>query len=872
MSAASAQLQFAAEFVLFVAAASGVAAVLLASRVLGNAPVARGGRAALSAGLLLLAAASFLHGSQLVAEADAPVVVGLRVAGVVLAGVGSLAWAAGRVPALVLRAGLVLVGVSVGVDLGEARNVSSVLIAVGGIALGGSVLAASRQSIAARVAASAGVTVLIVVIVLGVALSAVLVSTVQDGAADRLERRVVNEAATAGRSFTDRIEDATLVAASLKGQRLVELRRLARATSPGADLSGPLTQLSENFLGDVGLAYIAQSATVQGVAPGAVGLDNATVIGLARSAVVDQAIRRGAARGSVTVLGGQVLVAGAQPVRDNDVSRTVLGVAVAASELDATALAVAGADDPDLSLALAGRSALLVRRGGQPNFGSVRPLVVAVLNDGRPRSSVIGGRFVSVAPVNSADDRPVVALVASTPTTLVNDTRNTVFRNLFLIALGGTFLALVFAAVIGNRIGARLRRLTGAVQALERGDLSVRTGTVGGIGEGGAGTSEEDEVGVLGRSFDAMATSIQEKTSTESALRERLEAVVGGMGEALVAVDDAGRVTDFNQAAELLLGVTPGQARGRTFADVATLRSDDGTLLSLPFAGVQRPRRFEGWVARSDGIDVPVAVSAGMVRGPGAGPGGTVFVLRDLRPEREVDQMKTEFLSRIGHELRTPLTGIIGYATLLNRKQVPPDRATAWQGQILTQSKGLLRIVEMLEFFATSAAGRVSLNLEVFDARVVVDEVVRGWRARLNRPRALRRRADADLPLVRADRGLLASCLGELIDNAVKFSSDAGGILVSLASAHDAGPGEWVELSVTDRGRGMTEAEQKRVFAEFAQGDSSDTRAQGGLGLGLSFVKRVVEAHGGRLQVESEPERGSKFSLLLPALPKERAR
>ncbi|MEO7836493.1 MAG: histidine kinase dimerization/phospho-acceptor domain-containing protein, partial [Acidimicrobiales bacterium] len=707
MSASAAQLQFAAEFILFVAAASGVAAVSLAASILRQGPAGRGGRASLSVGLLLVAAASFLHGSQLVAEADALAIVALRVVGVVAAAAGSLAWAAGPVPALVLRGGLALVALAVGADLAGASNASSALLAAAGLALGGAVLAASRRSIAARVAASAGVTLLIVVIVLGVALSAILVSTVQDGAVDRLERRVVSEATAAGNSFTDRIKDATLVGASLKGQRLADLRRLAGATSPSAELSEPLRVLSENFLGDVALAYIARSETVQGVAPGVVELDNATVVGLAESEVVRQASRRGAARGTVAVLGAKGLVIGAQPVRDNDPVRTVLGVAVAASELDATFLAVAGADDPDLSLALVGRAGVLARRGPQPPLDRTRSLVRAALDDGRRRSTVVGRHFVAVAPVTSADGRPVVTFVASTPTTLINETRNSVFRNLFLIALGGTFLALVFAAVVGSRIGARLRRLTGAVQAMEQGDLGVRTSTGSGAEYG---ARSEDEVGVLGRSFDAMATSVQEKTIAESTLRERLEAVVGGMGEALVAVDGAGLVTDFNKAAEQLMGLTAAEARGRAFAEVATICADDGSQLALPAPGTPRQWRAQGWVARSEGRDVPVAVTAGPVRGPGAGAGGTVFVLRDLRPEREVEQMKTEFLSRIGHELRTPLTGIIGYADLLSRKIVSPDRTVAWHGEILAQSKGLLRIVEMLEFFASAGAGRVSLR------------------------------------------------------------------------------------------------------------------------------------------------------------------
>lgn len=899
MSSSAAQLQFAAEFVLFVAAASGVAAVALAASALRHGPAGRGGRLALAGGLLLIAGASFLHGSQLVDEADHPMIVGLRLAGVVVAGAGSLVWAAGAVPALMLRGGLALVAMATVVDLIGAHNAASALLAGAAVVLGASVISASRRSIAARVAASAAVTLLIVVLVLGVALSAVLVSTVEDGAVDRLERRVVNEATTAGNSFTARIEDATLVGASLKGQRLAELRRVAGAGEPSAVLSEALAVLSSNFLGNVGLAYVARAGTVQGVAPGAVELDSATVVGLARSEVVRQAIRRAAPRGSVAVLGGQALVVGAQPVRDNDPGRTLLGVAVAVSELDATSLAVAGADDPDLSLALASRRAILARRGPQPPLSPIRSLVDAALDDGRRRSSVVGGRFVAVAPVLAADGRPVVAIVASTPTTLVNETRDSVFRNLFLIALGGTFLALLFAAVVGNRIGARLRQLTGAVRAMELGDLSVRTGagrSYGGDGDGDEG-SGEDEVGVLGRSFDAMATSVQEKTLAESTLRERLEAVVGGMGEALVAVDGAGMVTDFNQAAEQLLGVTAAAARGRAVRDVATFRSEDGSDLVLLPPDSSRPWRSQGWIVRGDGREVPVAVTAGPVRGPGAGTGGTVFVVRDLRREREVEQMKTEFLSRIGHELRTPLTGIIGYADLLNRKRVPADRAGAWQGEILSQSKGLLRIVEMLEFFASAGAGRMSLRLEKVDPRPLTDEVVRAWRRRLGRPRAIRRRVATELPDVHVDRRLLSSCLDELIDNARKFSPPNATIEVAATVVADGdgsggsvGMGRgtralrgtggvggldgrgWVELSVTDRGKGMTEEEQERAFADFVQGDASDTRSHGGLGLGLSFVKRVVEAHGGRLHYQSSPEKGSKFSILLPPVPKKSTR
>src|SRR5213076_2193542 len=115
------------------------------------------------------------------------------------------------------------------------------------------------------------------------------------------------------------------------------------------------------------------------------------------------------------------------------------------------------------------------------------------------------------------------------------------------------------------------------------------------------------------------------------------------------------------------------------------------------------------------------------VRGPASELVGSVLVVRDLRPEREVERMKTEFLSRVGHELRTPLTGIMGFSDLMARKSVPPNQARVWHGEILEQSKRLLRVVERLEFFASAGAGRLRLRPDWVDVRVLIDDVVSVW-------------------------------------------------------------------------------------------------------------------------------------------------
>ena len=845
MSAQAVQLRFAAEFVVFLAAAAGLATLVLRGRLVAGATW---GRAAMAVGFAALAGAAFLHGWLGLEEIDPPAVVGLRLGGVALLGAGSLRWAGGPAARRLLWAGAALAGCAAALELSGAAVLAGVALAGGGVAIGASVVAASRRSIAARVAASAAVTLLVVVLVIAVALSAVLVSTVQEGEIDRLEARVANEAGAATTGFSGRLADAKVVAASLASD-VGALVPLADGP-PGAALTPQLSQLSSRFLSDVGLAYVGRSGAVQGAAR----LDPAAVVALAGSDVVRQAIEAADARGSVTVLAGRPVAVGVQPVRASVGGvPELLGVAAAVSELDSTYLDVAGNDDKDLSLALVGRSGVTSARGPQPPLPAIDSLVRSAIDGGGTASGMAGGRFVAVAPVRAADDRPLLAMVGSTPTTLVNATRDSLFRNLFVIALGGTLVALVLASLVGERIGAGLRRLTAAAEAIQRGQLDVRSGV-----------HSEDEVGVLSATFDSMAGSIQDKTAAESRLRARLEAVVAGMGEALVAVDSEGRITDFNRAALELVGVEAGEPVGRPAQELVSLRDDEGRPVTPPWQSPPpQPWVEMAWLEQVGGSQVPVEVSAGALRGPDAEAAGTVLVLRDLRREHEVERMKTEFLSRVGHELRTPLTGIMGYADLLSRKEVPPDQARAGHAKILEQSRALLRIVEMLEFFASSGAGRARLRPEPVDPGVVVDEVVRRWGTRVGEPVTIGRRVRRGVPTVMADRRWLTLCLDELLDNAVKFSPDGGRITVTATPAD----GRGVEISVADRGKGMSVEEQARAFADFTQGDTSDTRAYGGLGLGLAFVHRVTEAHGGSVTCESVPGRGSKFSIFLPSVP-----
>jgi PAS domain S-box-containing protein len=879
VSLTEAQLQFAAEFVAIMVTASALALLLLRPEprrfeVVDGQGVWSGTPAAqmFVAGLALaaLAGAAFVHGSLILTGAHvewiglgravsaALVLVSFpypgprrsgRVAvGAVLLRLGFLAW---------LAAGLV--------ELASGPlYATDALVATGSVVVAGALLRAARRSIAVRVAAGAAASLLLVVVVLALSLSTVISNRVENEELSRLSARAAVEKSI--------ISDSSAVASDAQYVEVI----LAQGFPSSA--SNPLTQFATGTPAEQASAASAILAKLDGLPPapgsgivayanpaGTTVLAAGTVVPaspgfFAQEPALSPPNCNQGRQGLYDISGSIYLAASSPECTPPGPGRTLLGVAIAAFPLSSPYLADRQKIDPAVSLALlSGRTVFSVS-------GISSKAAVALANRFHlaPDQSIaraVGDQFVSVAaltvPVGSGGRIPL-RLVLSDQSNTVLTTRDQLFRTLFLIAFGGTVLALGLAIFTGDRITAGLRRLTRAAAGIAGGDTSVRAG-VGG----------DDEVAALGTAFDAMVDSVtaqsaalQAAADDEARLRNRLQAVVAGMSDALIAVDSYGRITDFNQAAVELTGVDAGTALGSPAAQVIRLQTEDGVPVTreLLLAG----RRGAAVLARvvREGVDIPVAVSSGILRGPAREPVGTVLVVRDMRREQEVEQMKTEFLSRIGHELRTPLTGILGYADILLRREVAEERARAWHEEILHSARRLLRIVEMLEFFASEGAGRVVLRPEQVDVRALVNGIASSWSGRLPPNLTLGRRLPKEEVVLRADQRWLTLAVDELIDNAVKFSPEGGRIVIRVERTPDK-----VEISVADQGMGMTAQHYDVLFGEFVQGDSSDTRRFGGLGLGLAVVRRVVEGHGGTISCRSAPGRGATFVLGLPVWP-----
>jgi signal transduction histidine kinase len=226
---------------------------------------------------------------------------------------------------------------------------------------------------------------------------------------------------------------------------------------------------------------------------------------------------------------------------------------------------------------------------------------------------------------------------------------------------------------------------------------------------------------------------------------------------------------------------------------------------------------------------------------------------------RELDRLKDEFIAVTSHELRTPLASVYGAAMTLQRQELDPEQRESMLGVIYRESARLARLVDQVLWASRLESGRVTTTIESCDPVELVEEVVEAEQTHMPTGLSLTIAADEPAPRVAADGEKVKQVLTNLIDNAVKYSTEGGGIEVSLQAANDL-----VRFSVRDDGLGIPLVEQQRIFDKFHRLDPNMTRGVGGTGLGLYICRELVDQMNGRIWVTSREGEGSTFAFELP--------
>jgi signal transduction histidine kinase len=391
------------------------------------------------------------------------------------------------------------------------------------------------------------------------------------------------------------------------------------------------------------------------------------------------------------------------------------------------------------------------------------------------------------------------------------------------IALLAFALALLIAGFSGyvaaNLISRRVSRLGVAAERLAAGNFDERIQT-----------RIEDEVGSLGATFNSMAASLKDAFDQVEQEKERGSAILDGMTDAVVGVDRDLNAIFLNPRARELLDASDRSFQNRLQEILAKSR----------YAGpVTEPEVEAG--------DRIIEIRAAPLEE------GALAILRDVTEERQVQRAKAEFIANASHELKTPLFALSGYLEMLEDEEDERVR-TEFLKDMRAQTRRLANLARTLLDLSRLDANAVTFRLEEVD----LEELLHGLRrdfAYTGRPVNIR--TEEAIPPVETDPTQLHRVLAILLDNALKYSEESSPVDLSL-SRED---GHAV-ISVSDKGCGIPESEQRHIFDRFyrAQGSS---RADG-TGLGLALADEISNHLGGEIRVRSEPEVGSTFSVVLP--------
>ena len=417
-------------------------------------------------------------------------------------------------------------------------------------------------------------------------------------------------------------------------------------------------------------------------------------------------------------------------------------------------------------------------------------------------------------------------------------------RRAALAGLGAGLLAtLILTFVASALLHRRLQSVAETAQRYRQGDFTRPARDHGG-----------DEIGTVAKALDETAHELGGRLRDMARERAHTDAILSGMVEGVVLLNEGGRLVLTNPAVRSMLRL-PEPAEDRHYLEV--VRHPDITAQIASALAGGRPARVEVQLDR-DARRVFVAHVVPVARERG---GGAVLVLHDITDLRHADQVRRDFVANVSHELRTPLTAIRGYVEALIDAPPEPERAREFLEIIARHAMRMERLVRDLLRLARLDAGQETLERVACSVVSLVSGVEREMESLLE---VRGQRIDTDIAQdathVAGDAAKLHDVLRNLIENASNYSPE--GATIEVAARRTDG---LIAITLADRGPGVPEADLPRIFERFYRVDRSRTRDPGGTGLGLSIVRHLVELHGGRVSAANRPGGGAVFTVRLPA-------
>ena len=439
---------------------------------------------------------------------------------------------------------------------------------------------------------------------------------------------------------------------------------------------------------------------------------------------------------------------------------------------------------------------------------------------------------------------PPIVLRFAVPLLTVNDEVWAFRRRFWLSSVVMLLVTGMASLLISRTFSRRVERLQSFSRRVAEGDFRPIDADRSG-----------DALEALAVSLNDSATRLDRAMRTLREERNLSAAILGSMVEGVAVVNSSERLLFANEGFAGILELDAPPQPGRSLLEVVRqtelIEAVRDVLKGAPrveaeiVTGTLRQRFFAATVASVKATE----------------NSGAVVVLHDITDLRKLERVRRDFVANVSHEFKTPLTAIQGFAeTLLAGAMDDPQHRVRFLQIILEHSRRLARLTDDLLELSKMDADRLALEVDRLSASQLVQSCIettqrvaneKHLRFSINLPQCL--------PDVAADRRRIAEVLQNLLDNAIQYTPAGGEIVVSASAG-----GQEVTFTVSDTGIGIPQVDQPRIFERFYRVDVARSREVGGTGLGLSIAKHLVEAHGGRIWVESEVGRGSQFHFTVP--------
>lgn len=409
---------------------------------------------------------------------------------------------------------------------------------------------------------------------------------------------------------------------------------------------------------------------------------------------------------------------------------------------------------------------------------------------------------------------------------------------ILLLSLGLTFLVSVF-------VSRPLTEMSAIAKSMAQGDFSKK-----------AAIHTHDEIGELAQSLNLMSEEMKDKIGKVDSERAKLDLVLSSMFEGVIVTDDKERIILMNPSLRKIFFVDTNpegkkplevirntavqdivdrivQGRQGLATEEITVNIPEEKILKVNGVPIVRNDKFEG----------------------------AILVFHDITELRRLEQIRQDFVANVSHELRTPISSIKGYAeTLLEGALEDKDNAKEFISIIYQDSNRLANLINDLLDLSKIESGKMKMSFVLLDTVSVIKRAVTVIENQAKaKSIALKLNLPPGLPKIKADETRFSQVMINLLDNAIKYSSEGGSATISAKVINNT-----LQIDISDTGIGISEKDLPRIFERFYRVDKARSRELGGTGLGLSIVKHIVSAHGGQVWVKSELGLGSTFSFTIP--------